>query len=100
MFYLLLDLFPALAQSNGFFAAVQGMNWLYYCCALLIFSVGVMVVVSLFTKARTHEELAGLTYSAVSHEQSQEVRESWSTWDVVNTAIVLGVIVTCYVAFF
>ena len=100
MFYLLLDLFPALAQSNGFFAAVQGMNWLYYCCALLIFSVGVMVVVSLFTKARTHEELAGLTYSAVSDEQSREVRESWSAWDVVNTAVVLGIIVTCYVTFF
>jgi SSS family solute:Na+ symporter len=100
MFYLLLDLFPALAQSNGLFAAVQGMNWLYYCCALLVFSVGIMVVVSLFTKAKTHEELAGLTYSAVSPLQAQEVRESWSTWDVVNTVIVLGVIVACYVAFF
>jgi hypothetical protein len=59
-----------------------------------------MVVVSLFTKAKTHEELAGLTYSAVSPLQAQEVRESWSTWDVVNTVIVLGVIVACYVAFF
>jgi SSS family solute:Na+ symporter len=100
MFYLLLDLFPALAQSNGFFAAVQGMNWLYYCCALLIFSVLIMVVVSLFTKAKTHDELAGLTFSAVSPLQAQEVRESWSKWDVVNTVIVLGVIVTCYVTFF
>ena len=100
MFYLLLDLFPALAQSNGLFAAVQGMNWLYYCCALLVFSVGIMVVVSLFTKARTHDELAGLTFSAVSPLQAQEVRESWSTWDVVNTVIVLGIIVICYVTFF
>jgi SSS family solute:Na+ symporter len=100
MFYLLLDLFPALAQSNGFFAAVQGMNWLYYCCALLIFSVLIMVVVSLFTKAKTHDELSGLTFSAVSPLQAQEVRESWSKWDVVNTVIVLGVIVTCYVTFF
>jgi SSS family solute:Na+ symporter len=100
MFYLLLDLFPALTQSNAVFTFIQGMNWLYYCCALLIFSVLVMVVVSLFTQAKSHDELAGLTYSAVSHEQAQEVRESWSTWDVVNTAVVLGIIVTCYVAFF
>jgi SSS family solute:Na+ symporter len=100
MFYLLLDLFPALTQSNAVFTFIQGMNWLYYCCALLIFSVLVMVVVSLFTKARTHEELAGLTYNAVSPLQAQEVRDSWNGWDLFNTLVILGIIVTCYIVFF
>jgi SSS family solute:Na+ symporter len=100
MFYLLLDLFPALTQSSAAFTFIQSMNWLYYCCALLIFSVLVMVVVSLFTKARTHEELAGLTYSAVSPLQAQEVRDSWNGWDLFNTLVILGIIVTCYIVFF
>jgi SSS family solute:Na+ symporter len=100
MFYLVLDLSPALAASNGFFAAVQGMNWLYYCCALLVFSVVIMLVVSLFSKAKTDEELAGLTYHAVSPEQLAEVRESWSLWDVVNTAIILSIVGLCYFMFF
>jgi SSS family solute:Na+ symporter len=100
MFYLLLDLSPSLAASNGFFAAVQGMNWLYYCCALLVFSVVIMLVVSLFSKAKTDEELAGLTYHAVSPEQLAEVRESWSLWDVVNTAVILSIVGLCYFMFF
>jgi SSS family solute:Na+ symporter len=100
MFYLVLDLSPTLAASNGFFAAIQGMNWLYYCIALLLFSILVMVVVSLFSKARTSEELAGLTYNAISPEQAQEVRDSWNKWDVIHTAVIVGIIAFCYITFF
>jgi solute:Na+ symporter, SSS family len=100
MFYLLLDLAPALAQSNGVFAAIQGMNWLYYCCALFVFSVVIMFVISAFSKAKSDEELAGLTHHAISPEQLREVRESWSTWDVVNTAVIVGIIGLCYIMFF
>jgi SSS family solute:Na+ symporter len=99
MFYLVLELFPGLAQSNALFAAINGMNWLYYCPVLLVFCIAVMIVVSLFTPAKSAEELAGLTYSAVTPEQAQEVRESWTTWDVVNTAVIVGIIVLCYVVF-
>ena len=100
MFYLLLELFPALAQSNAAFAWIGGMNWLYYCCLLLIFSIGVMVVTSMLTQPKSDEELSGLTYKGVSPEQAQEVRESWNTWDVVNTCVILGIIVVCYIVFF
>jgi len=100
MFYLVLDLSPSLAATNSFFTAVQGMNWLYYCCALLGFSVLVMILVSLFSKAKTDEELAGLTYHAVSPGQLAEVRESWSLWDVVNTAVILLIVGLCYFMFF
>jgi len=100
MFYLLLELLPAVAQSNGLFAWIAGMNWLYYCCLLLIFSIGVMVVVSMLTPAKSDEELSGLTYKGVTPEQAAEVRESWTAWDVVNTAVILGIIATCYILFF
>jgi SSS family solute:Na+ symporter len=100
MFYLLLDLSPGLAQSNAFFAAVAGMNWLYYCVALFAFSIAVMVVVSLFSEPKTDEQLAGLTYKSVSPQQSQEVRDSWNRWDVFNTMVVLGIVVFCYIVFF
>ena len=100
MFYLMLELFPALAQSNAAFAWIGGMNWLYYCCLLLIFSIGVMVVTSMLTQPKSDEELSGLTYKGVSPEQAQEVRESWNTWDVVNTCVILGIIVVCYIVFF
>lgn len=100
MFYLLLDLFPGLAASSNLFTWIQTMNWLYYCCLLLVFSITVMVVISLFSQPKSDEELSGLTYKGVTPEQAAEVRQSWSTWDVVNTAVIVGIIVLCYVVFF
>jgi len=100
MFYLVLDLSPTLAASNGFFTAVHNMNWLYYCCALLVFSIVIMVVVSTFSVAKSDEELAGLTHHSVSAEQAREVRESWTTWDVINTVVIVGIIGLCYYMFF
>jgi SSS family solute:Na+ symporter len=100
MFYLLLDLAPTLAQSNVFFAAVAGMNWLYYCVALFAFSIAVMVVISLFSEPKSDEQLAGLTYRSVSPQQAEEVRNSWNRWDVFNTVVVLSIVVLCYVVFF
>jgi SSS family solute:Na+ symporter len=44
--------------------------------------------------------LAGLTYRSVTPQQAQEVRDSWNGWDLLNTAVVLGIMVFCYVAFF
>ncbi len=100
MFYLVLDLFPALAQSNAFFAWIEGLNWLYYCCLLLVFSIVVMVLVSSLSQPRGEAELAGLTYSSVSPQQAREVRESWTGWDVFHTVVIVGIIAICYVVFF
>ena len=100
MLYLLLDLFPDLSNGNGLLSWIQDLNWLYYCCLLLAFTITVMVVLSLFTAPKSDEELSGLTYKGVSPEQAAEVRESWTTWDVVNTAIIVGIIAACYVVFF
>jgi SSS family solute:Na+ symporter len=100
MFYLLLDLFPGLASGSAFFTWIQEMNWLYYCCLLLVFTVTLMIVISLFTRPKSDEELSGLTYKGVSPQQAEEVRQSWTAWDVINTAIIVGIIATCYIIFF
>ena len=100
MFYLVLDLWPGLATSNAFLAWIGGMNWLYYCCLLLIFTVTAMIAISLFSQPKTDEELSGLTYKGVTPEQAAEVRESWNGWDVFNTAVIVGIIALCYIVFF
>jgi len=100
MFYLVLDLWPGLATGNGFLAWIGGMNWLYYCCLLLIFTVTAMIAISLFSQPKTDEELSGLTYKGVTPEQAAEVRESWNGWDVFNTAVIVGIIALCYIVFF
>jgi hypothetical protein len=59
-----------------------------------------MVTISVFSQPKSDAELSGLTYKGVTPEQAAEVRESWSGWDVFNTAVILGIIVLCYILFF
>ena len=99
MVRLLLDLSPGLAASNGLFAAMQAMNWLYYCCALLVFTVVVMLGLSLVTPRRDTASIAGLTYGTETPEQRAEVRASWVTWDLIHTGLILVIIAVIYVIF-
>jgi len=100
MFYLVLDLVPSLADGNAVLAWIAAMNWLYYCCLLLVFTIAVMIAVSLASRPKARDELSGLTYQGVTPEQAAEVRASWNAWDVFNTGVILGVIALCYVLFF
>ena len=99
MLGLVLLFVPAVAESNALFAAIASLNWLYYCCVLLIFTIAVMVVISLLTKPKTDAELDGLTYSSVTPEQKAEVKASIGTWDYINSAIIIGIIVVVYITF-
>ncbi|SNT75169.1 sodium:solute symporter [Amphiplicatus metriothermophilus] len=99
MFRLILELSPGLARANAFFAGLAQMNWLYYCCALLVFTIAVMVVVSAATRPKSDAELDGITYRSITPEQKQETRKSWNGWDVFHTAVILGVIALVYVLF-
>jgi len=99
MFGLVLQFFPALASSNPVFAMIADMNWLYYCCLLLVLTIAGMVVISLVTPAKSNAELSGLTYSSMSAEQKATVAQSYSKWDIANTVIIIGLIVIIYVSF-
>ena len=99
MFRLTLDLSPALAGSNAIFAALEGLNWLYYCCALLVFTIAVMVVVSLVTPPKSAAELVGITHNSITPEQKREVRASWNGWDIFHSALILAILAVVYIAF-
>jgi SSS family solute:Na+ symporter len=58
-----------------------------------------MFAVSYLTAAPSAAQIQGLTFSTVTAEQRAETRRSWNRWDVINSAIVLGLILTAYVYF-
>jgi len=74
-------------------------NWLHYCIFLFFLTGAIIIVVSLFTKKPTAEEITGLTYGSGTPEQINETRASWNKWDVIHTVIVVGVVVAFYVYF-
>lgn len=74
-------------------------NWLHFCLFLFFLTMGIMVVVSMFTPRAGEEQLQGLTYFSQTPEQKLETRNSWTSLDVVTSLIVVAVCVAFYIAF-
>lgn len=64
-------------------------NWLIFEVWLLVFIVLLMVAVSFFTSKPTVQQIEAITFT---REYRQQIRRSWSKWDVAAS---LGVVVLC-----
>jgi solute:Na+ symporter, SSS family len=74
-------------------------NFLYFCIYLFLFSVVVMVVVSLLTPKPNDEQIRGLTFATTVAEDRAASRASWNKWDVILSLIVLAIIVSIFIYF-
>ena len=79
--------------------AIGQFNFLYFCLILFGASVLVVVGVSLMTAPPAPEKLEGLTYATTTADGKEEIRRSWNKWDVINTAVILGIILAVYLYF-
>jgi len=87
------------AHLPGWFVTFGQFNFLYFCIVLFSICVAVVVVVSLLTRPPSAAQLEGLTYATVTADQRRASRSSWSKWDVLCTASILGLIVCIYLYF-
>ncbi|HPY67141.1 MAG TPA: sodium:solute symporter [Bacteroidales bacterium] len=85
-------------DTGGIFYKIASINIYEYTVLLFFFSIITMVLISLFTKAPTPEQLK-YTYAAATPEDKKLTRESWNKWDVIHTIIILGIIVAFYIYF-
>jgi SSS family solute:Na+ symporter len=84
---------------GSFLWIVNNIYFQYYSVLIFVVSAVTMIAVSYATPAPSDAQIQGLTFATVTPDQQAETRRSWNRWDVVNTAIVLGLIVTAYVYF-
>jgi SSS family solute:Na+ symporter len=84
---------------SGFLYDFATLNFLYFCIYLFLFSVIVMVVVSMLTPKPSAEQLNGLTFATTVAEDKAASRASWNKWDVIHTVVVLVIIVGIFVYF-
>ncbi|MBD3274962.1 MAG: Na+/glucose cotransporter, partial [Candidatus Marinimicrobia bacterium] len=84
---------------SGFWFNFANVNFLYFAIYLLLFSVAVMVVVSLLTPAPDQEKINGLTYSTTALEDKEASRKSWNKWDVINSVVIVGLVITIFMYF-
>lgn len=74
-------------------------NFLYFCIYLFLFSIVVMVVVSLASPPSSAEQIRGLTFATTVAEDKAASRASWNKWDVILSLIVVGIIIAVFVYF-
>jgi SSS family solute:Na+ symporter len=86
-------------ELTGIFYDFATINFLYFCIYLFVFSVIVMVVVSLLTEKPNEEQIRGLTFATTVAEDRAASRASWNKWDVILSLIVLGIIVSILIYF-
>lgn len=87
------------SSLSGFLYEFANLNFLYFCILLFVFSIAMLIIVSLLTGKPSEKQLDGLTFSTISAKDKAESRASWSTMDVVNTVIIVLIIISVFIYF-
>ncbi len=74
-------------------------NFLYFCIYLFLFSIAVMVIVSLLTPRPAPDKIRGLTFATTVAEDRAASRASWNAKDVILSLIVVAIIVSVFIYF-
>ena len=74
-------------------------NFLYFAIYLFLFSIVVMVVVSLMTPKPDEAHIRGLTFATTVAEDKAASRASWNKWDVILSLIVVAIIISIFMYF-
>ena len=75
------------------------LNFLYFCIYLFLFSIVVMVVVSLLTPAPSLEKIKGLTFATTVAEDKAASRASWNAKDVILSIIAIVIVISIFIYF-
>lgn len=75
------------------------LNWLFFCGWMFLFCILVVVWVSYATPAPPAAKIQGLVFGTATPEQKAETRAGWNKWDIIHTAIILGITVAFYIYF-
>ncbi|MTI41758.1 sodium:solute symporter [Fulvivirga lutimaris] len=85
--------------DNFFYNLFYDVNWLFFCGGMLVFSMFVIIIVSMFTKSAPAAQIAGLTFGSATAEQKAASRKSWNKWDIIHSVIIIGLTVLFYINF-
>jgi SSS family solute:Na+ symporter len=87
-----------LTDQYGILYNIAAVNGHVFTSLLFIFCMVVVIFISLYTTAPTEKQL-NYTMQAATADDKALTRASWNKWDVIHTAIIIGVIVVFYIYF-
>lgn len=74
-------------------------NFMYFCIALFVFCILMLIGVSLMTDPPDSKQLEGLTFGTVSAYEREKSRSSWSIMDIILSVIVVLLIIIIFLYF-
>jgi SSS family solute:Na+ symporter len=74
-------------------------NFLYFCIYLFLFSIVLMIIVSMLTPKPDNEHIKGLTFATTVAEDRAASRASWNTRDVILSLIIVIIVITVFIYF-
>lgn len=84
---------------SGVLYSFATVNFLYFSIMLFVFSIVVLIVVSLITPPPSDEQLNGLTYQTTVAEDKAKSRASWNYTDLALSLFVVFFIVAVFIYF-
>ena len=94
---LTLEMFKS--HFSGIVYQFATINFLYFCILLFIFSMVLMVIVSLLTEKPPEQQIRGLTFATTVAQDKAASRASWNAKDVVLSLIVVAIIISIFMYF-
>jgi SSS family solute:Na+ symporter len=85
--------------QGSFFWIVNNINFQYFSILITLVSAVVMVAVSYATEAPSYDRIKSLTYGTSTDDDRARTRASWTTSDVLTSAVVLAFIIGAYLYF-
>ena len=96
---IVLELSQDSLTPGSFFHTIGAMNFLNFAAWVFLFSVLLLITVSLITETPQYERLKGLTFGTLTEEQRQENRASYGTWEIVGTVVVVVIVAYVMITF-
>ncbi len=78
---------------SGFLFWVADLNFLYFALLLFLFSVGLMIVISILTTPPDYDRINGLTYQTTVGADRAKSRASWNRQDIVLSLVIVIIII-------
>ena len=85
--------------SSGFWLSVAELNFLYFAIFSFLFSVIILIVVSLFTPEPNLDKLQGLTFGTVTQEDKKLSQQSWVNSDLIHSVVIVLILILILVYF-
>ena len=87
------------ANLSGFLYDFADLNFLYFAIFSFLACIALMIAVSLFTPAPDLNRISGLTYATTSKNDLKESKNSWESFDLINSGIIILILALILIYF-